>query len=34
MECEISSIFISEEVDLIIVATQNLELSFIKFMKN
>jgi hypothetical protein len=34
MECEISSIFISEEFDLIFVATQDLRISLIKFMKN
>ena len=34
MQSEISAIFISEEVDLFIIATQNMELSFIKFTKN
>ena len=34
MESEISAILISQDVDLIILATQNLQVSFIKFMKN
>lgn len=34
MESEVSAILISQDVDLIIIATQKLEVSFIKFMKN